>query len=361
MIAGRIFRGGGGCGWLRARVSVGRHSGPMDLDVRARAQSLVVTRSQALDCGLTDHAITWRLASGRWQRVYRGVYLVHAGDLTWSARAWAAVLYAGPGAALGMLGAAHLLGMVDRPPPGLVVVVPGSRRVVDDPPRLRITRRSTMRIVRVRGLPVTGIEDTVLDLAGVPGTRRDAAVGHAARAVQRGLTSADRLAAALALRGRHPHGPALRLALGIVADGAESVLEVDFVRGVLRRHGLPAFRMQAPDTLAGADGGSPIRRDFVHEPCRLVVEVDGVLGHAGEGMWRDRRRDRRAARHGWLSLRAGWVDVRHAPCELAVDIAMTMRARGWLGTPRPCRPGCPVAGLPLPPQRDGELDGGLFR
>jgi very-short-patch-repair endonuclease len=270
-----------------------------------------------------------------------GVYLTHGGELSWMARAWAAVLHGGSGAGLGMLAAAYVHGLADRPPPGVVLLVPENRRVVSDPPRLQVRRRRGLVTVRLGGLPLTSVEGTVLDLGGIRGATLDDAVAHAARAVQRRKTTAGRLASALDLRARHPHRDGLRLALGVIESGAESTLEVAFVRDVIRRHGLPAMRMQVP----GDGAGRPVRRDFVDDERRVIVEVDGVLGHAGPGMAADRRRDRAAAREGWLSLRCGWVDVRHGPCELALDVALTLRSRGWQGTPRPCGPNCAVRAM----------------
>ena len=314
----------------------------MDLDDLRRRQHGVVSRRQALAAGLTEHALRWRVDHGRWRRVHDGVYLTHAGELSWMARGWAAALHGGSGAGLGMLAAAHVHGLTDRPPAGIVLLVPEQRRVVSDPPRLQVTRRRGLVTVQVRGLALTSVEDTVLDLGGIRGATLDDAVAHAARAVQRRRTTAGRLASALERRARHPHRDGLRLALGDIDSGAESILEVAFVRDVVRRHGLPPLRMQVPGDCAGR----PVRRDFVDDERRVIVEVDGVLGHAGPGMAADRRRDRAAARDGWLSLRCGWVDVRHGACELALDLALTLRSRGWRGAPRPCGPRCAVRAVP---------------
>ncbi len=117
-------------------------------------------------------------------------------------------------------------------------------------------------------------------------------------------------------------------------------MEVRYIKGVERPHGLPPSRRQTPGSIAG----QRLRRDFEYEDYHVVVEVDGQLGHAGAGMWTDRRRDRRAAREGKITLRAGWVDVTHEPCELAQDIGLTLQAQGWTGLLTPCSPDCSVNG-----------------
>ena len=46
-----------------------------------------------------------------------------------------------------------------------------------------------------------------------------------------------------------------------------------------------------------------IRRDFEYEAWLVVLEVDGVLGHEGEYVAKERSRDRRAAGTGSVTLR----------------------------------------------------------
>ena len=137
---------------------------------------------------------------------------------------------------------------------------------------------------------------------------------------------------ALARRARHRHRHILLVALGVVAEGAESLMEVSYVRRVEEPHGLPRAAMQVRD--------GTVRRDFEYAQWLVVVEVDGRLGHEGEHVASDRTRDRRAAGTGRVTLRAGWVDVEGAPCELAVDVHAALRARGYQGQIRVCGPGC---------------------
>jgi very-short-patch-repair endonuclease len=120
----------------------------------------------------------------------------------------------------------------------------------------------------------------------------------------------------------------------VVAEGAESVLEVSYVRRVELPHGLPRATVQARDGI--------LRRDFEYEQWQLVVELDGRLGHEGEFVALDRRRDRQAAGAGKVTMRAGWVDVEGDPCGLAVDVHAALRARGCRGPVRACGPGCAV-------------------
>ena len=96
-------------------------------------QSGVITRGQALAAGFTDKAIEVRLATGRWQRLYPGVYATFSGEPSRAARLWAAVLRAGTGSALSHQTAAELYGLADSPAPLIHVTVPSGSAVVRPP------------------------------------------------------------------------------------------------------------------------------------------------------------------------------------------------------------------------------------
>lgn len=305
----------------------------MDLDALIRAQHGVCSTAQAREHGITDDGLRWRVASKRWRRLGRGIYQAQTGDLTWLGRAHAAVIRGQPGCALSLRSAEYLHGVARKPPPVITVAVPAGRRMT----RLAGTRfraHSELEVVRRRGLPVTIAAQVVLDLAAEPGVDWREAVATAARWVQQRRTTAIELAAVLEGRPRHPHRVILEVALGVVALGAESVMEVSYVQRVEVPHGLPRGRLQVRDGI--------VRRDVEYDQYLVVVEIDGRLGHEGEYVALDRRRDRRAAGRGRVTLRAGWVDVEGAPCELAVDVFAALRARGYTGGIRACGPGCPA-------------------
>jgi predicted transcriptional regulator of viral defense system len=77
----------------------------------AARQHGVVTRGQLLDAGVSGRAMERRLASGHLVRLHRGVYAVGHAQLRPEGRWLAAVLAAGPGAALSHRSAAALHGI----------------------------------------------------------------------------------------------------------------------------------------------------------------------------------------------------------------------------------------------------------
>ena len=306
----------------------------MDLDALLRSQHGVVTHAQAAEAGLSVDAIRWRVEKGEWSRISRGLYRVGAGPVTWLSRAHAVVLKLGPAGALTLESAAHLHAMDNRQPQIITGAVVG--RQVERLVGTRVSRRSRLDTVTRSGLPVTSAATTVLDLTDRPGTTWRESVHLVARWVHRGAVTVDELALALERRPRHFQRAVITRALQPVADGVESVLELRSLNRVITRHGLQRPTLQA--RAAGPGGG--IRKDAEWEEFGVVLESDGLLAHEGAAIHRDRRRDRHVARSGRVTLRAGYVDIEFGPCDLAVDIYLTLRSRGYRGGITPCGPGC---------------------
>jgi hypothetical protein len=70
--------------------------------------------------------IKFRVRSGRWRQIHPGVYATFSGDLTRRTRLWAAVLSAGPGAALSHETAAELHRLADKPAEPIHITVPAA-------------------------------------------------------------------------------------------------------------------------------------------------------------------------------------------------------------------------------------------
>jgi hypothetical protein len=141
-------------------------------------QSGVVSRQQAYEAGFTAKAIDWRLRSGAWRRLHTGTYATFTGVPSREAKLWAAVLRAGPGAALSHETAAEIHGLTDKPSTRIHISVPAERRPGEH------RKIPGVVIHRSRGLvpewhapwelPRTSVEDTVLDLIGAARTFDDA-------------------------------------------------------------------------------------------------------------------------------------------------------------------------------------------
>jgi Transcriptional regulator, AbiEi antitoxin len=315
---------------------------PAALRTLARSQSGVVSRSQALRAGISKDMIRFRLASGWWQPMHRGVYATFTGVPGRPAQRWAALLAAGPGAAISFETAAELHGLIDQ---GKVtgpihVTVPHERRVVAvEGVCLHRSGRAVEAVDSCTNPPRTTVEETVLDLTQTAGNFDDVC-GWVTRAFARDLTDQTRLRKAMKARTKLRWRADLG-ALLLAADGGDhSVLEFRYHRDVERAHRLPEPDRQVPFTEPGGRQG---RRDRLYSEYGVVVELDGRLAHPAERQWRDKERDNAAAAaDGQQTLRYGWTHVRWKPCATAVEVAKVLRRRGWDGWPRPCSPGCPA-------------------
>lgn len=294
-----------------------------------------VTTAQLSDVGADRAWVARMVTSGRWQRLHRGVVVTHSGPVSWRTRAWAAVLYAGPGAHLSHESAAHLHGFRREPPRAVTVSIPEHRRIIV-PAGVVVHLRS--RPAGVGGRPPrTWRGDTVVDLVGRARTD-DEAVGWICDAVRAGTHGIEVLDA-LARQGRSRHADLLRDLLDVVAEGIESPLERRYRRDVERRHELPRAARQVTHRL---DGGW-IRADVVYSGFGVRVELDGRLAHPGGRTDADTWRDNAVLlEHGDLTLRYRWWHVAVTPCATASQVAAALRAGGWSQNPRPCSPGCLV-------------------
>jgi hypothetical protein len=268
------------------------------------------------------------------------VYLTHSGSPDLMARAWAALLHAGPRAVLSHRTAGYLQGLVDDPPLVIEVVGPDSHRITLRP-SVRL-RRSTMVEARrhpARTPPQTRVEDTVLDLVEGCATQDDV-VGWLTRATGRRLTTATRLRAAASMRPRLRHRKVVEAALTEVRDGVASPLERRYRRDVEMAHGLP----KGVVNLAVRLSGRRRYRDVMYEAFQVSVELDGLASHRPEQLVDDHRRDNASLVDGILVLRYGWADVAVHRCETAAQVAALLGTRGWPGQVRRCNPGCTAAG-----------------
>lgn len=289
----------------------------------------MVTREQSLAHGVSDRHLARLVRDGRWRRLRPGVYLTTGGEPAFPALAWAGVLAAGGSARVAWRSAAHLQGLLGDAPDEILVLVPHGQILAPSGPWRFVRERAGVRDPRSPGEPpCTTVEDTVLDLCA-DASPADVA-GWATLAVQRRRTTPAQLLAALERRGRHPRRGLLTALLADVADGAESPLELTYLRDVERPHGLPSAVRQA------ASRDRRALRDVCYPAYRVVVELDGRLGHAELGRFRDMDRDNVAGLDGLFTMRYGAADLWDRPCEVAAQVAAALRQRGWTGLPTRC-------------------------
>jgi hypothetical protein len=136
-----------------------------------------------------------------------------------------------------------------------------------------------------------------------------------------------------------PHRAWLLGVLQEAADGVQSLLEASYRRRVERAHGLPRPDRQRHERTE--DG--VVYRDATYERFRMIIELDGRIGHErSNDKWDDQDRDLLAATDDRVTLRLGWRHCEVTPCRTAARLAMVLRHRGWRGTPRLCGQNCSI-------------------
>jgi hypothetical protein len=242
-----------------------------------RSQDGVVARHQLRELEVTDNDIERKLRRRDWSRVHHGIYVDHTGPLTWSQRAWAAVLCYSPAALAGRSALRawkvrnHHQGD-DEP----VHVCVDSSRTVRGRPGIKVERISGWDEKCLVNLspPRLRIEHALVAVASARSSQ-DEALAVLADAVQSGRTTVSRLVSALAGRPRLRHRALLLQILEDVQTGAYSVLEHRYLVHVERPHGLPTAARQR----RVSSGKSAAFRDVDYVETATVVELDGRLGH----------------------------------------------------------------------------------
>ena len=272
-----------------------------------RRQWGVVTKAQLDSCGLSRSAISRWVAIGRLGRTYPRVYAVGHGALCTEGRLLAAILYAGPGAALSHATAAWWWRFLEHEPPTIHIVTPHRR---SSPPGLRLNHRPALERTLLRRLPVTPVTRTLLDLAATSGPRL--LRGAVAKADYRRLLNP---AEADAVRGRGRAGSAALLAAlnrhRPQYSRTLSPLE-DLFLDLCENHGIPL-----PEVNVKVEG---FKVDALWREQRVIVEVDGGQAHGTPAAVDvDRTRDLALRMAGYRAYRYSWHQVADEPERVAVD------------------------------------------
>jgi very-short-patch-repair endonuclease len=275
----------------------------------ATRQRGLITRAQARGAGLSDAAIEHRIATGRLHAVHRGVFLVGHRAPAPLAAELAALLATGPDAVLSHATAAGLWSLSVPGDGSVHVTLPGSggsrerrRRgvVLHAVGRLEPPDRA-----RRRGLPVTSVPRTLLDLAGHLPERTLARVVEQAQ-VERLARPADLLALIERSRGRRGVARLRKI--------VDDVREPSLTRSEAEARLLDLMRaadLPLPRTNRRVRG---MEVDCLWRENRLIVEVDGFRYHGTRAAFeRDRRRDAVLAAAGYRVVRLTWRRITREP------------------------------------------------
>jgi hypothetical protein len=301
-----------------------------------RTQHQVVSRDQALACGMTDSTRKYRLRpGGPWQTLLPGVYLTVTGTATTDQREMAALLHAGPAGVITGHAALRRHRITAASPEIVDVLVPA---------KVRSGSSSFVRICHTRRMPEVVCVEGEIRFVATPRAVADAAreLGSfrevravVASAVQRRHCTVSMLAREL------EHGPSrgsrlLRAVLAEVADGIRSVAEGDF-RTLLKRGRvpMPMFNAQLHD-----DTGLVAIVDAWWPRAGVAAEVDSREWHLSPQSW-----ERTMRRHADLTAR-GILVLHFTPGQIKKEPGTVLATVTTALTAGPSRTPLPIRAIP---------------
>jgi hypothetical protein len=262
----------------------------------------ILSRSQAVSCGLTKQALRTRTRpDGSWSVLLPGIYSTFTGTPTSDQRAMAALLYAGPGSVItGQAAmAAHGINTLERTIVDVLIPIERRRQDHGFVHVLRTSKmpRTAYMAGQLRYVPAArAVADAARQLSDIRDVRSVVASG----AQWRGLSVAE-LADELE-QGPTSGSARFRAVLAEVADGVRSAAEAD-LRKLIKRSGLPdpyynPRLYRGEEFIAIPDAWWP--------DAGVAVEVDSRQWHLSPKDW-----EHTLARHARMS--AFGISVLHYP------------------------------------------------
>ena len=291
---------------------------------RIRRQHGLISRSQALDEGMTGRQIERLVRSGVWEREASGVYRHEAVPSTVRSRLLALCMAHGAVASHRSAAALHPIEgyRLDRVE---VVVPPGRARGIRGARRYESSQMDLFKPVERDGILCTPVGRTVLDLAAIVDRRQlDRTVDAVLRDGQLRLSDLYGVLASHARRGRRGCD-ALRASLADRFDDNAVPLSdwSRMVADLLVDAGLeyPALEHR----VRRADGGFVAQVDLAFPSHRVAIELDSARWHDNrESFVRDRRRRNEITLAGWTVLNFTWSDYTDHPAALCEVVAKAL-------------------------------------
>lgn len=280
----------------------------------ARHQHGVVHRRQALELGMSSSAIGRRLDRGTWKTLLPGVYVVGAVQASRDAVAMAACLWGGDDAVVSHRAAAGLWEFH----------VAFSLPEISTPRDVRSAEVGVHQVLvpkahrtRIRGIPVTSVHRTLIDLGDV--TSETVVEDALDCALRKRMTSVEWLLKEIGQIGtRGRKGATMLKCLLTGGSPPPSWLERRFIR-LLAREKLSGYVRE--------HACGPFSIDFAWVDVKLGVEVHGEKWHRRRVRWSaDLARHNWLTGQGWTMLHFDWSQIDTAP-RAVVDEICRSRAR----------------------------------
>ncbi|TMK63422.1 MAG: hypothetical protein E6G60_08270 [Actinobacteria bacterium] len=305
---------------------------PLGVLSQLTADSLGVFRGRdAVEVGVTRKQLAGLRAAGVIDRDFPDTYRMTVVKRSSEQSLIAALLWAGEKAVAAGLSAGELYSLegVHAPLPEIVVPRPAHPRAANVLVG-RYDDRAALMVREVRGIRVTGIECTLLQLAATLESEAFEIACEDAR--RRRLTSVPALQAYLKRFGR-PGRPGVRAVRQLLAQldpkyPSRSTLEVK-TRRLLVANGITEFVREFPLEWNG-------RRylfDFAFERDKTILETNGRRWHDDPTDYEhDNNKWSVPGHHGYRIVLATWDKVTQRPEQLLQELAATLSATGQAPT-----------------------------
>lgn len=268
-------------------------------------------------------AVQRAVASGALTRLLPGIYAAAEHADSFHARADAALLWAGPEAAISGESALFVWGLVDSPPRMVEITVPQERR--PRPPEWLRVRRVTVACMttRVGRLAVVTPAEAIVQGYGAvePSARAEVVFG----AVRTGLAGPTQISQVLRRTPRVKRRRSLERRVAAAARGAHSFLEERGLVAVFTTSEYADVVRQHEVVIEG----SRYVLDMFDAASRTAIELDGTRFHSGvDARLRDIRRDAHLATVGIQTLRFCYADLMERPewCRQIARETLAVRA-----------------------------------
>ena len=294
----------------------------MSLHETFRTQYGIISRQQAFDAGLSRSQISRLLQRSEWILVHPSVYRHAAAPPSWEGDLLAATI-ATNGIASHFCAAAlwHLDGF--HTPPTELTIPNTSWRGLPDLLIHRSTQWNSRAEDEKRGIPVTGINRTILDCAGRLGYERTERLAESA--IRKDLTTWIDLIEVLRTHSRQGRNGCLTLRTLLdnrLGDKTVPLSEFSrLVTNLLVDAGLPKPILEY--RIVDDDGRHVLQTDLAWPEQKKAWELDGLQWHFGrDDVERDRRKRNHAKSLGWNIQEILWSMYTDEPRRL-IELART--------------------------------------
>ncbi len=272
-----------------------------------------------------EHILEYAVRAGHVTRLFPRTLVHPAVAADPSVRRRAALLCAGPGAALSHTSALAVWGLPADDGASVHVMTGPGRRI--RAAGITAHRREGFRavppnVVTRRGLPVVAVEQSLIDAwpLGLADARRAPILA----AVAERVTTPSRLREALTDTPNLPRRQVLSVLIDRLEDGCRSELEIWGYDRVFSGRGMPRFRRQVPIGL----GPRTIHLDVYAEQQRVDFELDGARWHHSPAQReRDLRRDAALATQGIMVVRYSHDRLVTEPASVRREVLAILAAR----------------------------------